>query len=289
MLGLALDQPRDEVRATLTEEPGIKISCGGPYGERVPTDPDKNVAGFAATRILALAETAVGVHLEVIKNIPPGSGLGSSAASSVAASVAVMNALKVALSEESLLEICGAAEGLAAGAAHLDNVAPALLGGFVGVMQTSPAKICRFEVPSDWRFAVILPHKEVKTAEARAVLPETVPMEDAISNLRHLTGLFHALHAADLESFASHLHDKLAIPYRAPLLPFFETAQRAALEAGAFALQVSGSGPALFAPCNTEESAARVCIAVSNALEADGIGSTTYTSKASSGALELGS
>jgi len=229
------------------------------------------------------------MKLDVIKNIPPGSGLGSSAASSVAAAVAAMRVLELTIPEETLLEIAGAAEGIAAGAAHLDNVAPALLGGFVGVMQTTPARICRFTVPSSWRFAVILPHKEVKTAEARAVLPEMVPMGDAIANLRHLTGLFHALHEENLENFASHLHDKLAIPYRAPLLPFFETARKAAEGAGAYALQVSGSGPALFSPCPNREAAAQVCDGVKAALAAEGIGATTYVSTAGDGALELGS
>ncbi|MBR57082.1 MAG: homoserine kinase [Myxococcales bacterium] len=285
VLGMALDIPLDSVTASLGGT-GIRVIPAGPYGSRVPVEPERNVAAFTAQRVLKALNRTDGLELRVEKQIPPGSGLGSSAASAVAGAVATLRACGGDISAQELLAICGQAEALTSGTAHLDNVAPALLGGLVGVVGTDPPQIERLELPTDWRFAVILPHVEVRTEDARRVLPDTVPLSDAVQNLRHLTALLAAVGRQDLQTFATNLEDHLAIPYRAPLLPFYEACALAAQKAGAIKLQVSGSGPALFAPCANPEQAQAVCTAVEEALVAWHIDATTYVCKASSsGAL----
>ncbi len=281
VLGMALDMPLDSVTASLTAATGIQVITAGPYGNRVPTDPEKNVAAFTAQRVLEALGREDGVELRVEKQIPPGSGLGSSAASAVAGAVATLKACGGSLSEQQLLNICGQAEALTSGTAHLDNVAPALLGGLVGVVSTEPPGIERLDLPHDWRFAVILPHVEVRTEEARRVLPETVPLKDAVQNLRHLTAVLAAVARGDLQTFAANLEDHLAIPYRAPLLPFYEDCVQAARAAGALKLQVSGSGPALFAPCANDDQAHTICAAVEEKLVGWHIDATTYVCRAS--------
>src|SRR5688572_5824499 len=79
VLGLALDQPRERIRARLLDVPEVRLFGEGPFGARIPTDPEKNVAAFAAKRVLAGTER--GVELTIDKRVPPGSGLGSSASS----------------------------------------------------------------------------------------------------------------------------------------------------------------------------------------------------------------
>jgi len=276
VLGLALDGPLDWVRAETRRELGVNLRCEGPFGAAVPADPERNVAAFAATRVLEAAGYEGGLELVVHKTIPPGSGLGSSAASSAAGAVAAMRAAGADLEVEELLDILGDAEGVAAGARHLDNVAPALLGGFVAVLSTDPPGVLPLSLTGEWPLAVILPKVSVRTEEARAVLPEKVPMESAIFNLRHMAGLLEAAASGEVWAFASHLHDLLALPYRAPLLPFADDARAAAMAAGAPALQVSGSGPALFAPCPDEEIAAATCAAVKKILERWQIGARTW-------------
>ncbi len=286
VLGLALSEPFDLVEAAATAERGVRLVNVGPFGGRVPEDPERNVASWAAARVIEALGVSRGVELTVTKNIPPGSGLGSSAASSVGGAVAAMRALGGTLSEAALLAIGRDAEGLAAGSPHLDNVAPALLGGFVAVIGTNPPRVRPLKIPAHWHFAVILPHVEVRTAEARAVLPAKVPLADAIANLRHLTVVLDAAARDLLDDFAAHLQDHLALPYRSLLLPWLPAAIQAARNAGAPALQVSGSGPTIFAPCATPELAARVCAAVSEALVGAHLDSSTWVSRASAwGAL----
>ncbi len=285
VLGLALREPLDRVDATRRPNPGVGVTVAGPFGERVPTDPDRNVAAWAAAQVMATTGADGGLDLVVHKHIPPGSGLGSSAASAVAGAVAAARALEEQVHPTVLLSIGRDAEALAAGSAHLDNVAPALLGGFVAVLRTKPPEIRSLTLKGDWSLAVILPHLEVRTADARKVLPRRVPMQDAVQNLRDLAGLLDAAARGDLEAFARHLGDQLAQPYRAPLVPWLDGARQAAIAAGAPALSISGSGPAVFAPCVDKERARQVCDAVVDWLDDQGIGAQSWVTAPGPGAL----
>jgi homoserine kinase len=287
VLGLALSEPKDGAWAERTDEPGVTIVRGGPYGDRVPEDPAKNVAAFAARRVIEASGLQVGLRIGIDKQIPPGSGLGSSAASSVAAAVAAARALGVPLDASILLPIVRDAEGLAAGSAHLDNVSPALLGGFVAVVAHDPPQVRRLQIPKSWSFAVVLPDHPVETKKAREILPKEIPLKDAISNLRDIVAVIDAAARGDLIAFAAHLNDRLASPYRAPLWPFYEPARRAAIEAGAPAWVVSGSGPAMFGPCPTDDLARKVVDRVIERLAGAGFGAKGYVSSVSDrGAME---
>jgi len=286
VLGLALREPLDRVDAERSTTPGLRVTNTGPYGDRVPDDPARNVAAWAAERVLEAAGADGGLDLTVHKHIPPGSGLGSSAASAVAGAVAAARALGWEAAPQALLAIGRDAEALTAGSPHLDNVAPALLGGFVAVLGTRPPNIRSLPLAGDWSLAVVLPDLEVRTSEAREVLPRRVPMGDAIQNLRDLTGLLDAAARGDLAVFCQHLGDQLAQPYRAPLVPWLDGAREAALAAGAPALSISGSGPAVFAPCADVRAARAVRDAVVAWLDVRGIGSTGWVTGPGPGALD---
>jgi homoserine kinase len=273
VLGLAVSGREDAVTIEPTTSGGIVVERTGPFGDRVPLDPARNLAAFAVRRVLGEANVKVIVE----KNIPPGSGLGSSAASAVAAAVAATIAASRAPDQSTLLAIGRDAEALAAGSAHLDNVAPALLGGFVAVLGQDPPAVARLSFPEDWWLAVVLPDHPVATKDARAVLPTSIPRSDAIANLRALTGLLDAAARADLAAFAAQLVDKIAYPYRRSLWPFLPIAEAAALEAGALAWSISGSGPAMFAPTATRADAERIGAAVVEALVKKGFGAARFS------------
>lgn len=287
VLGLALETPLDAVTVELREEPGITVVTAGAFGDRVPRDPERNLAAFAAAQVLAASgQKKGGLLVTVEKAIPPGSGLGSSAASAAAAAVAAMRVLEIDLVPRVLLRIGRESEALAAGSPHLDNFAPALLGGCVAVVSNEPPEVRSLMFPRDWWFAVVLPDHPVETKVARAALPASVSMRDAVANLRDLAAVLDAAARADLPAFCAHLRDHLASPHRAPLWPFFDPARRAAEGAGAPALCISGSGPAMFAPCEDQASAERIGAAIVAGLAAAGYTATRYASKVSArGAL----
>ncbi len=287
VLGLALAEPLDRVEAHAVEAPGVTLANTGPYGERVPSDPAKNVAAWAAQRMLEASGASGGLELVVHKEIPPGSGLGSSAASAVAGVVAAARALSLEPRRAELLAIGRDAEALAAGSGHLDNVAPALLGGFVAVVGTHPPDVRSLELRGQWSLAVVLPALVVRTSEAREVLPRRVLFFYDMENIFDLTGLLDAAARGDLTAFSRHLRDQLAQPYRASLVPWLEGAREAALEAGAPTLSISGSGPAVFAPCPDPGSARRVLQAVLAHLADGGIQGEGWVTRPGPGALAL--
>ena len=101
-------------------------------GGRLSLDPSDNCIGIAARETLALlpGAPACGVRLKLHKGLPLGSGMGSSAASAAAACVAV-NALFGSKVDKDQLVFAGLQSEAFVSGYHADNIAPALLGGFV--------------------------------------------------------------------------------------------------------------------------------------------------------------
>ena len=92
VLGLALQRPGDLVEAEISASLGVEIvEVTG--ADSLTTDPKENVVGISAAAAMdRLGIRDRGVRLWLHKQMPLGSGLGSSAASSVGGAVAV-NAL----------------------------------------------------------------------------------------------------------------------------------------------------------------------------------------------------
>jgi homoserine kinase len=279
ILGLALTEPEEYVSIELRDDEEIRVSCTGPFGERLPKDKEQNIAFKAALAVRDTLGSNQGFNLEVYKEIPPGSGLGSSGASAAAGVAAANHAFGANLDLETMLSIAADAERLSSGSKHLDNVSPSLLGGFVAVVDQELPRIEQLPFPEHWHLAVVLPHVTVKTSEARAVLPEAVPMADALANLRDLAGLLIATREGDLKAFGRHLDDHLALPYRRALTPYLSDVQAVTMDVTGMRLQISGSGPAVFAACPDKATAEAVCEAVREKLVDWHIEATQYVSK----------
>lgn len=233
---------------------GLQFHAVGPWADRLPAPAHNLVllAGQAVAR--SLRRDLDNVSITLHKGLPVGSGLGSSSASAVAGAVAVGAWLagvapdQVAAWKSShqalLLEAAGQAEAIAAGAPHLDNVAPCLLGGLQ--LQT-PHGHRPLSWPQAIGFVIVSPDYSVATQDARAVLPADVPRAVAIAHAQLLATTVLALHTADIPLLGAALRDVIAEPHRAALMPGFRAVQAAALQAGALACTLSGAGPAVFA------------------------------------------
>ena len=227
-------------------EEGDRLECRGSFAHRLPSDPQQNLvfkARDAFSRRFAAPMPALDFVLH--KELPVASGLGSSAASVAATLVALNELFGRPLGERELLAAAGEAEAVASGAVHLDNVAPALLGGLRLVDPESGSRALPF--PEELRFVLWVPELELETRIARSVLPRELALPQAIAWAQNLAALIHALHAGDRQLLASVLRDSLAEPYRAALVPGFRAVQAAALAAGALGCTLSGAGPAVFA------------------------------------------
>ena len=242
-LGLCVTGMGDRVTAWRTDAPGV--TAEGPPG--LPTDADRNTAARAARHVLRQTGAEGGLRLRIDKGIPLGSGVGGSSASAVAGAFAANEVLGRPFDKAGLVEAVLEGER-AAGGYHGDNVLPTLFGGLVLVSPSDPTVYRRLPLPSPPPLAIVLPAVEVLTRDARAVLPATVPHSDASAQAAEIAFLIRALLDGDWDAVGhAVMRDRLAEPFRAPLVPVYDAVRRAALDAGAVGCALTGSGPALFA------------------------------------------
>jgi homoserine kinase len=258
VLGLALEGVGDEVVARRADGEGIRISAITGDDGRLPRATSANTAGAAAQSVMDLLGARTGLELEVHKGLPLAAGMGGSAASAVAAVVAVDALLEAGLSSEALLECALSGEAVASGDRHPDNAAPSLLGGLVLTPRWSPLRMIPLEVPRELCSVHVHPHMEVETARAREVLGNSVSLEDGVAQWGNTAALVAGLFREDWDLIGRSVVDHVAEPRRAGAVPGFFAVKAAALNAGALAASLSGSGPSLFALCRSRERATSV-------------------------------
>lgn len=280
IMGFAIQGTGDRVTiSAIDESGGGEIKLGGTYGHLIPSARNKNTAGVAVDAFLEATGNRnfkPGISLE--KNMPLGSGLGSSAASSAAAVFAVNKLLGDLLPVNDLIPFAMEGERAACGTAHADNVAPSLLGGFVLIRSYNPLDIIRITCPDDLYCAVIHPHIELNTSDSRRILKKDIPINDVIRQSANAAGFMVGLMKGDYDLLGRSVHDLLAEPKRTLLIPGFETARRAALGAGAIGCGISGSGPSMFALCKGKDSAAIVAEAIAGSFSGEGLMTDTFIS-----------
>jgi homoserine kinase len=251
--GLCLASPRDRISIKRLKHGRQEVKVVGKY--KLPSHPDKNTASYAAMRLAELCGfDDVGFSMTVRKGMKPGSGIGSSAASSAGGAVAMASLLGVR-NKELILEAAAMGEELVTGSRHFDNVSAAIYGGFTVVADLKTRTVIHIRPPR-FQIVIAIPEISVETRKAREILPDTVPISDAVCNLGWASGMLHAMMKGNVRKIGSYLDDKLALPYRASLIPGYMHVRKAALDAGAYGVSIGGSGPAVFAV--TQGNAARI-------------------------------
>jgi len=272
VLGMAVTGSGDVVEARQTNAPGVVIEAIFGDGGRLPLEPAQHTIGVAAMEALKIVGAQQGVALTLHKNMPLGSGLGSSAASAAAAAwaVAVLNNFSQKIA---LMPACLAAEAAVSGY-HADNVAPALLGGMVLISGYHPLQLQPLPVPEMLRLVLVTPDYELPTARARAVVPKHVPLKNVVANSGRLAAMIAASFQGDAVAFGRATVDEIIEPARASLVPGFADVKKAALAAGAFGCSISGAGPTIFAICDSQESGQAIGRAMKAAFRRAGLEST---------------
>jgi homoserine kinase len=275
ILGLAFCEPGDIVRVECRDEPGVKmLSIEGDDGV-LPLDPARNTAAVAVAALLQTVNAACGVGIHLKKGLPLASGLGSSAASAVAAVMATNALLGEPLSREELLPACLEGEALVSGY-HADNVAPCLLGGITLTAGPDISQIQQLPVPPGIHLTLVTPKIAVPTIEARAVLPQSVPLKTMVAQTAAVARLVDALHRGDVAAMAAAMEqDEVIEPARAHLMPLLGEARAHAKHAGALGLVISGAGPTLCAVSNSPGVADQVRIAIQALYDEAGIGAVS--------------
>ena len=236
----------------------FSLTNQGRFVSKLPAEPRENIVYQCWERFCQEIGKTIPVAMTLEKNMPIGSGLGSSACSVVAGLMAMNEFCGKPLSDARLLALMGELEGLISGSIHYDNVAPCFLGGLQLMLEENG--IISQDVPGfeEWLWVMAYPGIKVSTAEARAILPAQYRRQDCIAHGRYLAGFIHACHTQQPALAAKLMKDVIAEPYRTKLLPGFNDARQAATEMGALACGISGSGPTMFAVCDNPATAQRV-------------------------------
>ncbi|MEC7468852.1 MAG: homoserine kinase [Pseudomonadota bacterium] len=242
----------DEVIVSDADEFGLSVA--GVFAHKLPSDPDENIV-TDCYRYFEKAMQAKGlevtpIHMTLLKSLPIGSGLGSSASSIVAAFHGLNEHFGRPFDKTTLLTMMGELEGQISGSIHYDNVAPCYLGGMTLMTGQQDQVTVSLPVVKSWYWVVCYSGISVSTSAARNILPKDVPMADTLTFGRQLGIFVHALYNDDYALAASVMQDVIAEPYRKSLLPVFDEARAYSMGNGALAFGISGSGPTVFAVCD---------------------------------------
>src|SRR5437868_1962574 len=255
ILGMALNDPYDEMELTLRDEPGISIKHEDAFN--LPESVHENVAGVALLALLEEYAKPIGFDVVVRKHIQPGSGLGSSAAGSAGAVVAANHLLDNFFSKEDLVRFAMNGEKLASGVKHADNIAPSVYGGVTLIRSIFPLDIISLGCPSLY-VTIVHPQIEVKTSDARQILRKEVQLKDAIKQWGNIAGLVTGIVKNDHALIGRSLEDVIIEPVRSILIPGFDDVKQRSRNAGALGGGISGSGPSIFMLSESEDIAHRV-------------------------------
>lgn len=265
---LALQQLGDRIELARADEDVIHVK--GPGSVNVPEAWSQNLAGATLDHLREATGVDQAYKLTLHKPRKAGSGLGSSASSAAGAALAFHGLNPdLGLAPEDLIHAAGLAEG--GGRPHYDDVAAVVLGGLALVRpggQRPEAR--RVTPPADLHLAIAVPDLEVETSRMRQVLPEAVPLVDAVANLGAVATLVDAFHRGDVATIGACLDDRLAVPYRSEELAFYPEARQAGLDAGGLGVTLCGSGPAMVAACGEAGQAGQVARAMTETIEDHG-------------------
>jgi len=279
IFGFAIEEPGDVVEIQRRDEPGIIIKDIFGDGGRLPRNPEKNaVTGVMIHLLKHLGIEDFGCEVTLHKNMPLGSGMGSSAASAVAGVVAMNELLDCPLTRTELLPFAMEGERIASGSAHADNVGPALLGGFVIIRSYNPLDVFSIPVPNDLYCTLVHPDIEINTKDARYILRDEVSLKNTISQMGNVAGLVAGLMKQDYDLISRSMVDVIIEPVRSILIPDFDKVKQAALDHGALGCSISGSGPSMFALSRGIEHAKKVGEVMKSTFLEAGIESGTHVS-----------
>jgi len=252
IIGLALKDPWDRVYARKNDTGKINLlEIRG--NTELSQDMEKNTAIIAVKEMVKKLGGGIGIDLILEKNLPLGSGLGSSAASAAAALKAVNQLLNKPFQDIELIPFALESEKSACGTAHGDNAAPAILGGLVVIRSYHPLDIYSIPVIPDWKIMIIHPQIKINTRDARKQIPREISLKEACQFAANFGGFIQATLTNNIQLLKKSMTDTIVEPLRAEKIPFYDQIKQIILKNKAVVCGVSGSGPSIYSIFTEEE------------------------------------
>lgn len=255
VMGLALD-----LVASFTFTPSSEVMVYGCLDEFCDQNNLVWTSYQTACSMLDVAPRTVAIGID--SPLPLSGGLGSSSTCVVAGVVAAQLLSGRPYDKALTLNMATAIEG------HPDNVAPAVYGGLTSsFVEAGTTYAAVMPVGENLRFVAMAPPYEVRTDEARKVLPTTVPLQTAVWQMGRCVAMADALERGDTQLMAKTCHDKLHEPHRMLLIPDYDVLRTRALQSGACAFMISGSGSTMLAVTDGDDAAQAVVEAIRDTVD----------------------
>lgn len=284
-IGFALDGIYEEI--VISERDDNELVIDRIDGADLSMNPGENVATIAAKSLLDYLGINRGFTFIIKKHFNPGSGLGSSASSAAGAVFGVNSLLSNPLSSSELLPFALEGEAFASKSYHADNVAPSLLGGFIVMRSYDPLDYFTLPVAEELSILIARPAVEVKTSEAKGLVPMNIEVSTARNQWGNVAALTHSLHTKDWSLMKKSIEDLIAEPVRKNLIPGYEESRSIASANRCVGFNISGSGPSFFMLFESPEDLEKTKREIMNLYERSKIDCDFFESKMSNQGCRL--
>jgi len=246
IFAIALEEPYDEIKLKLNDSGKIKIKLSGEKQD-IPLNPNDNTAGIAIQELLKRKKIRQGIDLQIIKKMPSGCGLGTTGASASACVSGLNKILDLDISNNEMIDIARFGEVASGGFPHADNVAAALLGGFILVKSYDPINVLKLNIPE---FPVVLAVIRKSQRTTRGFISYDIGESKLKEQIAHCSAVINSIYTRNIEEFGKAINmDYVAEPVRSAAIPNYYRIKDELLDYGAFGVNISGGGSSVFAIC----------------------------------------
>lgn len=246
IFAMAHDEPADEFVLALNDNGGINIQVEG-ESENIPLTVQDNSAGLALLELCQRKKLSCGFDITIIKKMPSGGGLGTTGASAAAAIVGANHLLDLKMGPNELVDIARMGEVASGGSPHADNVAAAILGGFVLIKSYNPIDVLRLDIPE---IPIVLGVIRKSQRTTRGFITYEIGQEKLKEQMARCARVIYAIQSKDIEEFGNAITvDHIAEPVRGAAIPNYKEIKLQVLQAGAYGFNISGGGSSVFAVC----------------------------------------
>jgi homoserine kinase len=214
----------------------LQISCNG---KTLEIQEDENVFLKVLRNCYPVSPDDWHFNIQIETEVPPRKGLGSSACAVISA---ILTAAKLQNLRQDPIQVLHTAMQWES---HPDNICASVYGGFtVAMLDETKAIFCQnVPFPQSLRILLLVPEWEIKTEEARKLLPETYPLQTVVGNLQRLAFFMACMQDGNFAGLRESVKDQVHQPYRAALMPFARDLLDSARFSSDSAVVISGSGP----------------------------------------------
>ncbi len=249
IFAMALKEPFDEMLLELTNDQRITIGFDGD-DQNIPLKVEDNTAGLAILELKKRYKPDLGVKVTITKHMTSGCGLGTTGASASSAIYGLNKLLKLNLTENELVDLARMGEIASGGSPHADNVAAAMLGGFILIKDYHPIDVLKLRMPE---FPVVLAVIKKSQRTTRGFITYEIGQEKLKEQMAHCSRVIHAIHTQDVEEFGRAISvDHIAEPVRSAVIENYKETKATVIAAGAYGSTVSGGGSSVITICSAD-------------------------------------